>query len=110
MADDPMTTEVQQTLQHLRIPAPANSARNLTPELAAQAEFIFCMTELQRQAVVKGFSEWASKAFCLQPGIDLEDPHGLGAEGFVQLGQKVQQLVQPLVNRLVTPAEEPESA
>jgi molybdate transport system ATP-binding protein len=109
-ADDPMTTEVQQALQRLRIPAPAHSAQNLTTELAAQAEFIFCMTESQRQAVVKGFPEWASKAFCLQPGIDLEDPHGLGAEGFVQLGQKVQQLVQPFVDRLVAPAEDPESA
>ena len=65
---------------------------------------------LASPAVVKGFPEWASKAFCLQPGIDLEDPHGLGAEGFVQLGQKVQQLVQPFVDRLVAPAEDPESA
>jgi molybdate transport system ATP-binding protein len=109
-ADDPMTTEVQQALQCLRVPAPPHSAQNLTPELAAQAEFIFCMTESQRQAVAKGFPEWAAKAFCLQPGIDLEDQHGRGAEGFVQLGQKVQQLVQPLVDKLVAPAEEPESA
>jgi protein-tyrosine-phosphatase len=109
-ADDPMTTEVQQALQCLRVPAPPHSAQNLTPELAAQAEFIFCMTESQRQAVIKGFPEWASKTFCLQPGMDLEDPHGRSAEGFVQLGEKVQQLVQPLVDRLVAPAEEPESA
>jgi molybdate transport system ATP-binding protein len=109
-ADDPMTTEVQQALHRLRIPSPPHSAQNLTPELAAQAEFIFCMTESQRQVVAKKFPEWASKAFCLQPGLDLEDPHGLGAESFVQLGQKVQQLVQPLVDRMVAPAEEPESA
>jgi protein-tyrosine-phosphatase len=105
-----MTIEVQQALQRLRIPAPPHSAQNLTSELAAQAEFIFCMTESQRQAVAKGFPEWSSKAFCLQPGIDLEDPHGLGTESFVQLGEKVQQIIQPLVDRLVAPVEEPESA
>jgi molybdate transport system ATP-binding protein len=109
-ADDPMATEVQQALQRLRIPAPPHYAQNLTPELATQAEFIFCMTESQRQAVVKGFPKWAPKALCLQPGTDIEDPHGLGTDDFVQLGQNVQQIVRSLVETLVAPAETSESA
>ncbi len=107
---NPMAAEAQQALKRLSVTAPAHYSRNLTPELAARAEFIFCMTESQRQAVVKLFPEWASKALCLQPGTDLEDLHGLGTEGFVQLGQKVQQLVHPLVETLVAPAETSEFA
>lgn len=105
-----MAAEAQQALERMAVPAPIHGSQNLTPELAAKAEFIFCMTESQRQAVAKLFPESAAKTFCLQPGVDLEDPHGQGAEEFVQLGRKVQQLVHPLVETLVAPSETKESA
>ena len=85
-------------------------SQNLTPELAARAEFIFCMTESQRQNVLKTFPQSAPKTFCLQPGMDLEDPHGQGDEGFVHLAQKVQHIINPLVDNLVAAVETSESA
>lgn len=106
----PMAAEAQQALERLNVSAPVHGSQNLTPGLAATAEFIFCMTESQRQAVAKLFPEHAAKTICLQSGVDLEDPHGQGTEGFVQLGRKVQQLVHPLVDTLVAPAETTESA
>ena len=105
-----MAIEAQQALERLKMPAPVHRSQNLTLELAARAEFIFCMTEPQRQTVMKMFPQSASKTFCLQPGMDLEDPHGQGTEGFVQLAQKVQHIINPLVDTLVAPVETSESA
>ncbi len=42
---EPLTAEAQEALQSLSVPVEPHAARNLTAELAQQAEMIFCMTE-----------------------------------------------------------------
>ena len=105
----PMAAEAREALELMNVDAPVHGAQNLTPELAAKAEFIFCMTEAQRQAVMRMFPASAPKTFCLQPGVDIDDPHGQGVEGFAQLGRSVQQVIHTLVDTLVV-SETTESA
>ena len=107
---DLMVTEAQEALHGLKVPVPVHRAQNLTADLAAQAEFIFCMTESQRQAAMKMFPEMASKILCLRPGLDLEDPHTNGREGFARLAQQLQDIMPSLVDHLLPPIETSESA
>lgn len=107
---DSMAIEAQEALHSLKVPVPAHRSQNLTRELAARAELIFCMTEAQRQTAVKMFPGAAPKILCLRPGLDLEDPHNQGKEGFVRLAQQLQEIMPRIVDDLLSPVEAPESA
>lgn len=107
---DSMPLEAQNALNHLKVPIPFHRAQNLTAELAARAEFIFCMTELQRLAVLKMFPQLKAKTLCLNPSMDIEDPHTEGPEGFLRLARQIQEIMDPLVDRILAPAEISESA
>jgi molybdate transport system ATP-binding protein len=107
---DSMVIEAQEALRSLRVPVPAHRSQNLTKELAATAELIFCMTESQRQTAVKMFPEAAPKILCLRPGLDLEDPHNQAKEGFLRLAQELQEIMPRLVDDLLSPVAAPESA
>ena len=62
----PLTPEAAEVLQSLSVPAQPHAARNLTPELAAEAELIFCMTKAHRKAVVEMLPEVEGKTYCLE--------------------------------------------
>jgi molybdate transport system ATP-binding protein len=106
----PMAIEAQEALHTLNVSIHAHQSQNLTTELAARAELIFCMTEAQRQAAIEMFPEAAPKVVCLRPGMDLEDPHHAGTEGFVQLAECMQGLIRDLIDQFVIPLDTPESA
>lgn len=107
---DSMAAEAQHALNHLQVPVPAHRAQNLTAELAANAELIFCMSESQRLAVLKMFPQLGSKTLCLHPTMELEAPHLEGPEGFLRLAQEVQEIMNPLVDRILAPTDISESA
>jgi molybdate transport system ATP-binding protein len=107
---DSMAIEAQEALQDLKVPVPVHRAQNLSADLAAQAEFIFCMTESQRQTAMKMFPEAASKILCLRPGLDFEDPHMNGREGFARLAKLLQDIMPSVVDHLLSPNETSESA
>ena len=100
-----MATEAQEALQDLKIPVPVHRAQNLSADLATQAEFIFCMTQSQRETALNMFPEAASKILCLKPGLDLEDPHMNGKEGFAQLAKLLQDIMPSVVDHLLSPIE-----
>jgi len=104
-AGDPMAIEAQEALHSFNVPVPAHRSQNLTADLAARAELIFCMTESQRQTAKKMFPESASKILCLKPGLDLEDPHMNGKEGFARLAQQLQDIMPSLMDHLLRPVE-----
>lgn len=107
---DPMAIEAQNALNHLKVPIPFHRAQNLSAELAARAEFIFCMTESQRLTVLKMFPQLEAKMLCLHPAMALEDPHMGDPEGFLRLTRQVQEIMSPLVDRILAPLEISESA
>ena len=96
-----MLVEAQRALDRLKVPVHVHSSHNLTTELAARAELIFCMTESQRQRVMEMFPESAPRVFCLQAGEDIEDPHGQDEEAFEKLARQIQGIIHPLIDTLL---------
>lgn len=106
----PMEMEARNALDHLKVPRPVHLSQNLTADLAGKSELIFCMTESQRLAIVKMFPEAASKTLCLHPSTSLEDPHSQGEEAFLRMARQIQEIIPPLVDRMLAPLDIPESA
>lgn len=88
-----LTAEAEQALAAIGMPGVAHRSGNLTHRLARQAEIIFCMTEEQRQDLIRTFPEAAEKVHCLQPLGNIDDPAGKGPAAFLELAALMQQLV-----------------
>ena len=97
----PMTTGAKRALGQLGVPTFEHRAQNLTTELAAKAETIFCMTKQQQQMAIKRFPWAAAKVCCLQPDADLEEPSGVDPEAFLSLARTIQCLVRQRMSFLV---------
>lgn len=102
---EPMNPEAQRALSLLNVAVPGHQSRNLTTELAAQAEFVFCMTKCQQQAVMEMFPESRSKVLCIRHGMDFEDPGGHGHEAFAHLTGQLQDAIGSLMDSLLAPVE-----
>jgi protein-tyrosine-phosphatase len=96
----PLTDEAAEVLRSLSVPVQPHAARNLTPELAAQAELIFCMTKAHRKAVVEMLPEFEGKTYCLSTEVDVDDPIGKGMAAYVDCARQIQRLVQLRLNEL----------
>jgi protein-tyrosine-phosphatase len=96
----PLTDEAAEVLRSLSVPVQPHAARNLTPELAAQAELIFCMTKAHRKAVVEMLPEVEGKTYCLSTEVDVDDPIGKGMAAYVECARQIQRLVQLRLNEL----------
>ena len=90
----PITPEAQEVLTSLSVPVQPHAARNLTPELAAEAELIFCMTSSVRNAVVEMLPSVEGKTFCLDTAGDVADPIGKGKAAYVACAHQIQNLVR----------------
>jgi protein-tyrosine-phosphatase len=90
----PMTDAAQRTLSSLDVPAPPHAARNLTEELALEAEMIFCLTRAHHRAVVEMFPSVAAKTHCLDPDGDIDDPIGRGPEVYLSCAERIRALVR----------------
>jgi protein-tyrosine-phosphatase len=90
----PLTPEAQEVLQSLSVPVKPHAARNLTLELAEQAEMIFCMTAGQRKAVIEMFPSVAGRTYCLDIETDVADPIGKGMPAYVACARQIQDLVR----------------
>ena len=96
----PLTEEAAEVLRSLNVPVQHHAARNLTPELAAGAELIFCMTKAHRKAVVEMLPEVEGKTYCLSTEVDVDDPIGKGMAAYVDCARQIQRLVQLRLNEL----------
>jgi protein-tyrosine-phosphatase len=96
----PLTNEAAEVLRSLSVPAQPHAARNLTPELAAEAELIFCMTKAHRKAVVEMLPQVEGKTYCLSDEVDVDDPIGKGIAAYVDCARQIQRLVQLRLNEL----------
>jgi protein-tyrosine-phosphatase len=90
----PITPEAAEVLTSLSVPVKPHAARNLTPELAAEAEMIFCMTAAVRKAVVEMLPAVEGKTYCLSQEVDVPDPIGKGMAAYVDCARQIQRLVQ----------------
>jgi len=99
-AGAPLTEEAAEVLRSLNVPVQSHAALNLTPELAAGAELIFCMTKAHRKAVVEMLPEVAGKTYCLSTEVDVDDPIGKGMAAYVECARQIQRLVHLRLNEL----------
>ena len=90
----PLTPEAQDVLRSLSVPVAPHAARNLTLELAEQAEMIFCMTAGQRKAVIEMFPSVTGRTYCLDVETDVADPIGKGMPAYVACARQIQDLVR----------------
>ncbi|HZM98788.1 MAG TPA: hypothetical protein VFB70_05315 [Pyrinomonadaceae bacterium] len=90
----PLTAEAAEVLRSLSVPVKPHAARNLTLELAEQAELIFCMTSAHRKAVVEMLPSVAFKTYCLDAEVDVDDPIGRGMPAYIACARQIQTLVQ----------------
>ena len=96
----PLTPDAVEVLQSFNVPVRPHAARNLTPELANEAELIFCMTKAQRQAVLEMLPQFAGKTYCLHADTDVDDPIGKGRAAYVACARQIQQMVQLRLDEL----------
>jgi protein-tyrosine phosphatase len=85
----------------LSVPVQPHAARNLTPELAAEAELIFCMTSAHRKAVVEMLPAVEGKTYCLSSEVDIDDPIGKGMAAYVECARQIQQFVRLRLNEVM---------
>jgi protein-tyrosine-phosphatase len=97
----PLTDEAAEVLRSLSVPVQPHAARNLTPELAAEAELIFCMTSAHRKAVVEMLPSVEGKTYCLSSEIDIDDPIGKGMAAYVDCARQIQQFVRLRLNEVM---------
>jgi protein-tyrosine-phosphatase len=83
----PMTVGAQDVLREIGIPALEHRARNLDAQMADRAEAIFCMTEEQRQLVIKMFPKVGAKVHRLKQDGDIQDPAGKGPADFLDMAK-----------------------
>ena len=96
----PITPEAAEVLQSLSVPVQPHAARNLTTELAAEAEMIFCMTSAHRRAVIEMLPALAAKTFCLDADGDIEDPIGKSFEIYQSCALRMRDLLRHRFNEL----------
>jgi protein-tyrosine-phosphatase len=91
---EPLTAEAQDVLHLLNVPVQPHAARNLTPDLAQQAEMIFCMTTAVREAVIQMLPAVANKTYCLDTASDIPDPIGKGMDAYLNCARRIHDLVR----------------
>ncbi|HYQ62005.1 hypothetical protein [Actinophytocola sp.] len=74
--DTPMPEHARAALTRLGIPTAEHRARQVTPELIAQAHTVYTMTAAHRDAILALAPQAADKTICLDPAGDIADPHG----------------------------------
>lgn len=96
----PLTPEAEEVLRSLDVPVRPHAARNLTLELAEQAELIFCMTSAHRQAVIEMLPSVAGKTYCLDLQGDVEDPIDKGMPAYIACARRIRAAVQLRFNEI----------
>lgn len=89
-----MTAEAKQALRELGFHPNGHKAKNMTVELADQAEKIFCMTQAHRNAVIELIPGAAVKTQCLDPGGDVDDPIGSDLPAYIDCARRIHDLVR----------------
>jgi len=105
-AGSPLAPEAQMALRAMNVPMKPHSARNLTLELAEQAEMIFCMTRAQRSAVIEMIPTVAGKTYCLDVQQDIADPIGKGMPAYLSCARLMRELIRLRFDQLNPPVEQ----
>jgi protein-tyrosine-phosphatase len=90
----PMSEEAMRALHAMGVRPRPHQARQLTPDMVASAEVIFCVTRKVRDEVIRTMPQAADKTHCLDPEQDIPDPHGREPEVYLQVVTLTRALVR----------------
>lgn len=90
----PMATPAREALTTLGVNLLPHATQNVSTDLVHQADTIYCMTDVQCQALVKRFPTAASKTQRLDPVANIEDPDGTRPETFLAIAKRIRDLVR----------------
>jgi molybdate transport system ATP-binding protein len=96
----PLTGHAKQALEAIGTPSHQHRSCNMTHQLAKRAEAIFCMAEEQRRQLIAMFPEAAQKTYCLNPDVDLQNPHGHGIDVFIESARQIEALIRQRLDTL----------
>jgi protein-tyrosine-phosphatase len=94
-AGSPIADNAVTALNELGVLVPDNhQARQVTPELVAEAHTIYTMTNAHRDALLELVPEAADKTICLDPGGDIPDPHGQPSTAYSDCATRIHTVIQ----------------
>ncbi|HEY6328922.1 MAG TPA: hypothetical protein VI756_06260, partial [Blastocatellia bacterium] len=96
----PLARHAKQALETIGTASHQHRSCNMTHQLAERAEVVFCMAEEQRRELIAQFPEAAHKTYCLNPEIDLQNPHGRGVETFIESARQLEALIRQRLDTL----------
>ncbi|MGI5359420.1 hypothetical protein ACQI4E_29460 [Streptomyces sp. CA-252508] len=76
-------------------------ARPLTPRLCRSSTHIYCMTREHRDALLTLVPDVEGRTLCLDPDLDIPDPHGGSAENHLRCAQHIQRAVRQRLHQLI---------
>lgn len=77
-------------------------SRQLLPQMAQQADFVLCMRDSHRDAIVSRVPQAAGRTRLLGHwrGVEIDDPVSGPAEGFVQCLEQMNECIEAWIDRL----------
>jgi protein-tyrosine-phosphatase len=95
----PIAEDAVTALTELGLPKSDHQARQITPQLVAEAHTIYCMTTAHRTAVLELAPDAATKTICLDPNGDIPNPHGKAPSAYRECATHLHRVV---TDRLIT--------
>lgn len=96
--DARMPEKVTSALIELGVPVNGHRARKLTPELIAEAEVIYCMTDQQRDAIIAIAPKAAGKVVRLDPDGDILEPNGQPQSVYRECAERIRYVIPRRLN------------
>jgi protein-tyrosine-phosphatase len=91
----PMSAGAVDALLDLGVEAPLDhGSRQLTPDLAAENDLVYCMTRAQVDSVIAIAPGAAERTFCLDPKADIADPSGQPLEAYHECAARLRALIR----------------
>jgi protein-tyrosine phosphatase len=97
----PATPEAMNAVKELGIEPRRHGSRPLSLEMIQQAEMIYCMTDMHRQAVLSLLPSAADKTVLLDASGDIDDPIGGGAAEYRRCAKRIADHVTRRLDELV---------
>ncbi len=102
--DMPASPEAIQVMQEHNIDIGAHKSKQVTEELAANADLILTMTESHRQSMLDMFPEYAPMIHTITTYIDhdgeVADPFGQGLSAYYETLKQLEVIMDRLVDKL----------
>ena len=97
--DLPASENAIQAMAEMGIDLSHHKSRILTEEIAAQADYIVCMTAVHYDRLIHAFPAYESKIFTIAPH-DISDPFGGNLETYRACAQELSQAVAGVLQQL----------